>query len=140
MPISLLGLCSQIHLFPNISYSRFYICTACFTQTSQLPHWLVPELEMSPANQSAARRKYINNCTLYFAPAQRTFTEPDCCGPCYNFTKLDDLLTFIKKQQQTKEVVFVGVFMISISFIILDKLMFTSDDIIVKPRDDLQMK
>lgn len=75
MPISLFGLCSHIHLFPNISYSRFYICTACFTQTSQLPHWLVPELEMRPANQTAARLKYINICTLYFAPAQRTFTE-----------------------------------------------------------------
>lgn len=88
IPISLLGLCSYIHLFPNISYSWFYICTACFTQTSQLPHWLVPELEMRPANQSAARRKYINNCKIYFAPAQGTFTEPDCCGPCYNFYRI----------------------------------------------------
>lgn len=71
IPISLFRLCSHIHLFPNISYSRFYICTACFTQTSQLPHWLVPELEMRPANQTAARLKYLNNCTLYFCSSAK---------------------------------------------------------------------
>jgi len=105
MPISLFELCSHIHLFPNISYSRFYICTACFTQTSQLPHWLGPELEMRPANQTDARQKYINKCTLYCANVvqrkEHSQNTPDCCGPCYNLMTLYDFLKFIKKQQQT---------------------------------------
>lgn len=94
VPSSLFRLCSYISLYSNISNSRFYICTACFTQTSQLPHWLAPELEMRLANESAALRIYINNFTQYFAPAQRPFTEhTGLCAVVVPATMLRCLIT-----------------------------------------------
>lgn len=130
-PISLLGLCSNINLFPNISYCRFYICTACFTQTSQLAHWLVPELEMRTTNQSAARRIYINNFTSYFAPQQKINTHRAhqvvwWCGSCYRFTVFVFLLWLfnIHNAQKTKQnnESCPPYFMISTSLIIMAKL------------------